>query len=92
MPRRVNESLNRRTIALTPTGRCDRFPLFFRMVQTRVTLPPAEILKGTPSVAFRSRRNATEGVPYSVTPTVSKLNHVCFFAINGQRRDGALIL
>ena len=31
-----------------------------------------------PSVAFRSRRNATEGVPYSVTPTASKLNHAGF--------------
>jgi hypothetical protein len=31
-------------------------------------------------VAFRSNRNATEGVPYSVTPTAAKLNGAQFHA------------
>ena len=30
---------------------------------------------GNALVAFRSGRNATEGIPYSVTPTAGKLNH-----------------
>ena len=53
------------------------------MVQTKAVLPPAEILWGTRGtrlrvVAFRDKRSATEGVPYSVTPTAGKLNHAVF--------------
>ncbi len=53
------------------------------MVQTRVTLSPADILQGTSSVAFPQARNATEGVPYSVTLTTGELNHAIIFPKKG---------
>ena len=34
-------------------------------------------------MAFRRARNASEGVPYSVTPTASKLNHATMSVWNG---------
>jgi hypothetical protein len=44
------------------------------MVQTRANTSAGQNSVGAPSVAFHSRRNVTEGVPYRITPTASKLD------------------